>query len=112
MEVLFTSYAQSHSKDTISSVSVSKQKAHQFCQEFHPGIPFVISEGGLKRFKKDTQHKRARPILMISCRQNNLKFNGKEIIARKAKLMTKMQLSSLVTLAFQNTVLIFWTKGI
>lgn len=54
MEVLFTSYAQSHSKDTISSVSVSKQKAHQFCQEFHPGIPFVVSEGGLKRFKKDT----------------------------------------------------------
>lgn len=33
-----------------------------------------------------------------ACRQNNLKFNGKEIIARKAKLMAKIQLSSLVTL--------------
>lgn len=66
MEVPFTSYAQSHSKDTIISVSILKQKAHQFCQDISPDSPFVIHEGGLKCFKKDTQHKTAHPILMIS----------------------------------------------
>lgn len=50
----------------IISASILKQKAHQFCQNFSPDISFVISEGWLKCFQKDTYHKTARWILMIS----------------------------------------------
>lgn len=57
----------------IISASILKQKAHQFCQNFSPDISFLISEGWLKCFQKDTYRKTAFQILMISlsiaCRQ-------------------------------------------
>lgn len=76
-----------------------------------PAIPFLNSKRGLKSFKKETQHKTACPILLISLllagKIISNTSNSKETIARKAKLMTKAKVSSLVTRAFQNTVLIF-----